>query len=118
MGLLCSKYTPRQVGLEVHANDEIWTRVLCIHDGCPRNSSRSEPTERGKKQPSHSEIPGGGGVGDHRWNYLYSDRSISVANQRTAATRRPPYGWDTRRAYGWGDVATPDVAAIDAHIQR
>lgn len=25
---------------------------------------------------------------------------------------------DTRRAYGWGDVATPDVAAIDAHIQR
>ena len=25
---------------------------------------------------------------------------------------------DTRRAYGWGDVATPDVAAIDSHIQR
>jgi len=25
---------------------------------------------------------------------------------------------DTRRAYDWGDVATPDVAAIDAHIQR
>src|SRR5713226_8247608 len=25
---------------------------------------------------------------------------------------------DTRRAYGWGDVASPDVAAIDAHIQR
>jgi hypothetical protein len=26
--------------LEVHANDEVWTRVLFIHDGCPRNSSR------------------------------------------------------------------------------
>ena len=25
---------------------------------------------------------------------------------------------DPRRAYGWGDVASPDVAAIDAHIQR
>jgi len=25
---------------------------------------------------------------------------------------------DTRRAYAWGDVATPDLAAIDAHIQR
>jgi L-ascorbate metabolism protein UlaG (beta-lactamase superfamily) len=25
---------------------------------------------------------------------------------------------DSRRAYGWGDVAAPDVAAIDAHIQR
>jgi L-ascorbate metabolism protein UlaG (beta-lactamase superfamily) len=25
---------------------------------------------------------------------------------------------DTRRAYDWGDVATPDVAAIDAHIRR
>jgi L-ascorbate metabolism protein UlaG (beta-lactamase superfamily) len=24
---------------------------------------------------------------------------------------------DTRRAYGWGDVAPPDVAAIDSHIQ-
>jgi L-ascorbate metabolism protein UlaG (beta-lactamase superfamily) len=25
---------------------------------------------------------------------------------------------DTRPTYGWGDVATPDVAAIDSHIQR
>jgi L-ascorbate metabolism protein UlaG (beta-lactamase superfamily) len=25
---------------------------------------------------------------------------------------------DTRRVYGWGDVAAPDVAAIDSHIQR
>jgi L-ascorbate metabolism protein UlaG (beta-lactamase superfamily) len=25
---------------------------------------------------------------------------------------------DTRRAYGWRDIAAPDVAAIDAHIQR
>ena len=25
---------------------------------------------------------------------------------------------DTRRAYGWSDIASPDVAAIDAHIKR
>ena len=25
---------------------------------------------------------------------------------------------DTRRAYGWGDIASPDAAAIDAHIRR
>jgi L-ascorbate metabolism protein UlaG (beta-lactamase superfamily) len=25
---------------------------------------------------------------------------------------------DARRAYGWGDIASPDVAAIDSHIQR
>ena len=25
---------------------------------------------------------------------------------------------DTRPAYGWGDVASPDVVAIDSHIQR
>jgi len=34
----------------------------------------------------------------------------------------PPEGHrmvgDTRRAYDWGDVATPDVAAIDSHIQQ
>jgi len=29
-----------------------------------------------------------------------------------------PMGGDTRRAYGWGDVASSDVAAIDAHIGR
>jgi hypothetical protein len=46
-----------------------------------------------KKQPSHSEIPGSGGLGDHRWSHLYSDRSISVTNQRTGATGRPLYGW-------------------------
>jgi L-ascorbate metabolism protein UlaG (beta-lactamase superfamily) len=25
---------------------------------------------------------------------------------------------ETRRAYGWNDIASPDVAAIDSHIQR
>ena len=34
----------------------------------------------------------------------------------------PPEGHrmagDTRRAYGWSDVAVPDVGAIDSHIQR
>jgi L-ascorbate metabolism protein UlaG (beta-lactamase superfamily) len=29
-----------------------------------------------------------------------------------------PVPGDTRRAYGWGDIASPDVAAIDSHIQR
>jgi len=47
------------------------------------------PPNAEKKQPGHAEIPGRGGLGDHRWNDLYSDRSISVANQRTAAIGRP-----------------------------
>ena len=25
---------------------------------------------------------------------------------------------ETRRAYGWNDIASPDLAAIDSHIQR
>ena len=29
-----------------------------------------------------------------------------------------PVAGDTRRAYKWTDVATPDIAAIDAHIQQ
>jgi L-ascorbate metabolism protein UlaG (beta-lactamase superfamily) len=29
-----------------------------------------------------------------------------------------PIPGDTRRAYGWDDVASPDLAAIDAHIQH
>jgi L-ascorbate metabolism protein UlaG (beta-lactamase superfamily) len=29
-----------------------------------------------------------------------------------------PAAGDTRRAYTWSDIATPDIAAIDAHIQR
>lgn len=29
-----------------------------------------------------------------------------------------PIAGDTRRSYGWIDIATPDIAAIDAHIQR
>jgi len=28
------------------------------------------------------------------------------------------FAGDTRKAYGWNDVASPDVAAIDSHIQR
>jgi hypothetical protein len=31
---------------------------------------------------------GGGRLGNHRWNHLYSDRPLSVANQRTGATGR------------------------------
>jgi len=29
-----------------------------------------------------------------------------------------PMADDTRRAYGWGDIASSDIAVIDAHIQR
>jgi L-ascorbate metabolism protein UlaG (beta-lactamase superfamily) len=29
-----------------------------------------------------------------------------------------PMAGDTRRAYGWSDIASPDVAAIDSHIQK
>jgi L-ascorbate metabolism protein UlaG (beta-lactamase superfamily) len=29
-----------------------------------------------------------------------------------------PVAGDTRRSYTWTDIATPDIAAIDAHIQR
>ena len=29
-----------------------------------------------------------------------------------------PMAGDTRRAYGWGDIASSDIAVIDAHIQR
>lgn len=29
-----------------------------------------------------------------------------------------PIAGDTRRAYKWSDIATPDIAAIDAHIQQ
>ena len=29
-----------------------------------------------------------------------------------------PMAADTRRAYRWGDVASPDLAAIDAHVQH
>lgn len=29
-----------------------------------------------------------------------------------------PIAGDTRRAYTWTDIATPDIAAIDAHIQQ
>jgi len=29
-----------------------------------------------------------------------------------------PMAGDTRRVYGWGDAASPDLAAIDAHIQH
>jgi len=29
-----------------------------------------------------------------------------------------PMAGDTRRAYGWGDIASPDVSAIDSHIQK
>jgi hypothetical protein len=78
-----------KVNVEVHFNGQVWARMLCIRGGCPRNSSRSEPAKCEKKQPGHSQIPGSGGVGDRRQSHLYSDRSLFVPNQRTAATGRP-----------------------------
>ena len=38
-----------------------------------------------------------------------------VISDGTTTILIDPY---TRPAYGWGDVATPDVGAIDSHIQR
>jgi len=52
-----------------------------------------------------------------RTTYILIDPYLSRINGPA-----PPGGHsmagDTRRAYGWADVAAPDVAAIDAHIQH
>src|SRR5580704_16805063 len=60
--------------LEVHSNGEVWICSLYIPDHCADDSSGSEPTERGKKQSSHSEIPGSCRLGDLRRNHFYFDR--------------------------------------------
>jgi len=49
--------------------------------------------------------------------YILIDPYLSRINGPPPPGGHPMPG-DTRRGYGWGDVASPDVAAIDAHIQR
>jgi L-ascorbate metabolism protein UlaG (beta-lactamase superfamily) len=95
--------------------------VLCIHVSCGRKHGGPGRTGRRKEQSGHPEIPGYGGLRNHRWNYGYSDRSISFANQWTSAARRRVGSPDDRRhpsGVQGSDVASPDVAAIDSHIQR
>ena len=60
-------------------------------------------------------------MGNHGWGHDHSDRSVCITNQRTGTAWgriRAPVEGDRRRAYTWTDIATPDIAAIDAHIQR
>jgi len=49
--------------------------------------------------------------------YILIDPYLSRINGPPPPGGHPLAG-DTRRVYGWSDVASPDVAAIDAHIQR
>jgi hypothetical protein len=49
--------------------------------------------------------------------YILIDPYVSRINGPPPPGGHPVAG-DTRPAYGWGAVASPDVAAIDAHIQR
>jgi hypothetical protein len=127
---LCSESVSRSIrlsvslprdkfALQVYADGEVWVRVLCAHGICARNSSGSGPT--GAQKNYQVVLKYLGTVGNQRWSHLDSDRSMSVANQRTCATRRRvgrSLAGDTRRTCGWGDAASPDLPAIDSHIER
>jgi L-ascorbate metabolism protein UlaG (beta-lactamase superfamily) len=49
--------------------------------------------------------------------YILIDPYLSRINGPPPPGGHPLAG-DTRKAYGWADLASPDAAAIDAHIQR
>jgi len=49
--------------------------------------------------------------------FILIDPYLSRINGPAPPGGHPMVG-DTRRAYGWGDIASPDAGAIDAHIQR
>ena len=49
--------------------------------------------------------------------FILIDPYLSRINGPAPPGGHPLVG-DTRRAYGWGDIASPDAGAIDAHIQR
>jgi hypothetical protein len=44
------------------------------------NSVGTEPSDRGKEQPGHSEIPRNSRLGNHRWNHDDPHRSLSLEN--------------------------------------
>jgi L-ascorbate metabolism protein UlaG (beta-lactamase superfamily) len=72
----------------------------------------------GKNNPVTLKYLGAAG-----WEITDGTTSILIDPYLSRINGPPPPGGhpiagDTRRAYGWGDVASPDVAAIDAHIQR
>jgi len=49
--------------------------------------------------------------------FILIDPYLSRINGPAPPGGHPMVG-DTRRAYGWGDIASPDAGVIDAHIQR
>jgi L-ascorbate metabolism protein UlaG (beta-lactamase superfamily) len=62
-------------------------------------------------------------LGTAGWEITDGTSTILIDPYLSRINGPPPPGshsmpGDTRRAYGWGDLATPDVAAIDSHIQR
>jgi hypothetical protein len=62
-------------------------------------------------------------LGTAGWEITDGTSTILIDPYLSIINGPPPPGshsmpGDTRRAYGWGDLATPDVAAIDSHIQR
>lgn len=62
-------------------------------------------------------------LGAAGWEITDGTTTILIDPYLSRINGPPPPGGhsmpgDTRRAYEWGDVATPDVAVIDAHIQR
>jgi L-ascorbate metabolism protein UlaG (beta-lactamase superfamily) len=62
-------------------------------------------------------------LGTAGWGISDGTTTILIDPYLSRINGPPPPGGhsmpgDTRPAYGWGDIATPDVAAIDSHIQR
>jgi L-ascorbate metabolism protein UlaG (beta-lactamase superfamily) len=62
-------------------------------------------------------------LGTAGWEIADGTSTILIDPYLSRINGPPPPGGhsmpgDTRRTYGWGDVATPDVAVIDSHIQR
>jgi L-ascorbate metabolism protein UlaG (beta-lactamase superfamily) len=79
--------------------------------------AQNQPNE-GKSNPVTLKYLGAAG-----WEITDGTTSILIDPYLSRINGPAPPGGhslagDTRRAYGWGDVASPDVAAIDAHIQR
>jgi L-ascorbate metabolism protein UlaG (beta-lactamase superfamily) len=62
-------------------------------------------------------------LGTAGWEITDRTSTILIDPYLSRINGPPPPGGhstpgDTRRTYGWGDVATPDVAVIDSHIQQ
>ena len=105
----------------MYADGEIRVRLLCIHRICARNSSGSGQRSAEKSHQVVLKYLGTAG-----WEITDGTTSILIDPYLSRINGPTPPGGgtghslagDTRRAYGWNDVASPDVAAIDPHIQR